>query len=143
MGAWAPRPAQHATASLLLDQDAIQDYVVPFRATVARRLKRIRNTFLDMKAEGLPVDALESQGTIYLTVRFDVLGRKLPDGRTITTDEDVRRLLLEEAKVAFLPFTAFGVPNDTGWARLSIGAVDDAGIDGALERIRTVLGRID
>jgi len=143
MGAWAPRPEQHATASLLLDPEAIRAYVEPFRATVAGRLHRIQDAFLAMKAEGLPVDALESQGTIYLTVRFDVLGRKLPDGRTIATDDDIRRLLLEEAGVAFLPFSAFGVPEDTGWARLSIGAVDDAEIDRSLERIRTVLGKID
>jgi len=127
----------------LLDQDAIRNFVVPFRTTVAERLRRIRNAFLDMKAEGLPVDSLKSQGTIYLTVRFDILGRKLPDGRTVTTDEDIRRLLLEDAAVAFLPFTAFGLPHDTGWARLSVGAIDDDEIDRALERIRTVLGRLD
>lgn len=142
MGAWAGRPEQHATASLLEDAEAALAFLGPFRATICRRLQRIRNGLLAMREEGLPVDALEAQGAIYLTARFDLLGRKLPDGRVLETDDDVRRLLLEEARVAVVPFTAFGLPHDTGWVRLSVGAVDDDGIDGALDRIRALLQRI-
>jgi len=93
-----------------------------------------------MRAEGLPVDALEAQGAIYLSVRFDLLGETL-HGQEITTDEDVRRYLLTEAQVAVVPFTAFGLPRDSGWVRFSVGAVSVDDVRGAVDRIRAALRR--
>jgi aspartate aminotransferase len=44
----------------------------------------------------------------------------------------VRRYLLKAAGFAVVPFQAFGVKEDTGWFRLSVGAV-------SLEEIERVL----
>ncbi len=142
IGAWAPRPEQHATASLLRDTEAASAFLEPFKHVVQQRLERLRDGVLALRAEGHPVDALRAEGAIYLTVKFDLLGRRLPDGRTLSSDEDIRRLLLEDAGVAVVPFTSFGLAQDTGWVRFSVGAVDDADVDGALERLRALLVRI-
>jgi aspartate aminotransferase len=93
-----------------------------------------------MKADGLPVDALEAQGALYLTVKFALLGKTLR-GQPISTDDDIRRYLLEETHTAIVPFTAFGMTNNTGWVRFSIGAVSVEDIEASLGRIRTALVR--
>lgn len=141
MGAWAARPEQHATAAVLADHEAMKPWMAEFTSTIRARLERVRSGILAMKAEGMPVDALPAEGAIYLTVQFDLLGKSL-DGRTIDSDEHIRSLLLHEAGVAIVPFTAFGLPDDTGWVRFSVGAVTDADIDGALTRIRGLLVRV-
>ena len=63
-------------------------------------------------------------------------------GRRIETDEDARDVILTEAGVAVVPFTAFGYPEGTGWVRFSIGAVDEADIEAALGRLRTLLSEV-
>ena len=60
-------------------------------------------------------------------------------GRPITDDESLRALLLEEAGVAVVPFTAFGYPDGSGWVRLSVGSIDPGAIAGALARIEALL----
>jgi aspartate aminotransferase len=41
--------------------------------------------------------------------------------------------------VAAVPFQAFGLKEETGWMRLSVGAVSLADVEGALVRLRTIL----
>ena len=61
------------------------------------------------------------------------------NGVTVTTNDDVRRLLLEEAGIGVVPFQAFGLAGDTGWFRLSVGAVSIDDIAAAFPRLRTLL----
>ena len=63
-------------------------------------------------------------------------------GRPLRTNEDVRKLLLDEAGVAVVPFQAFALPREDGWFRLSVGAVSLAAIEHGLERLETVLGEV-
>jgi aspartate aminotransferase len=142
MGAWAGRPEQHATAAMLADPESTAEWMVAFKAAVERRLVRLADGVRALRAEGRPVDCLAPQGAIYLSVKLDLLGRRLPDGRTLATDDDLRRWLLEDAGIAVVPFTAFGLPHDTGWMRLSVGAVDEPEIEGALDRLGTLLRRL-
>ena len=51
----------------------------------------------------------------------------------------MRRPLLEEAGFAIVPFQAFGLEGDTGWFRLSVGAVSTREIDEALPRVEAAL----
>jgi aspartate aminotransferase len=67
-----------------------------------------------------------------------LIGRSVR-GRAIKTNEDVRRLLLHEAGFAVVPFQAFGLPGETGWARLSVGAVSMDEIRSGLARVRKLL----
>jgi len=94
-----------------------------------------------MRASGLPVESIAPMGAIYLSARFAVIGRTTRDGTTLRTNEDIRRWLLAEAGFAAVPFQAFGVPDEDGWFRFSVGAVSLAAIEQGLANIERVLAR--
>jgi len=86
-----------------------------------------------MRRDGLPVRAFAPQGAIYLSVQFQIAGR---------TNEEIRRLLLDRAGFAVVPFQAFGLKQETGWFRLSAGAVSPEEIKAGLARVRDALQRL-
>ncbi len=138
MGAWAPRPAQLATAQLLEDPSAVAPFMEEFRGALQRSLQQLADGLTALQEEGLPVSCFAPQGAIYLSARFDLRGRTVLN-RAIDDDESLRVLLLEEAGVAVVPFSAFGYPDGSGWVRWSVGAVSSEDIAGALERLGALL----
>ena len=132
VGAWAPRPEQVAMAALLDDDATVSTYLAEMRERVAARLGRLARGFSEMRAAGLPVDVIPPQGAIYLSVRFPIPGQ---------TNEQIRKRLLDEAGFAVVPFQAFGLKEDSGWFRISVGAVSLEDIDAALPRVRAALAR--
>jgi aspartate aminotransferase len=132
VGAWAPRAEQVAMAELLDDDAAVTSYLAGMRTRVAERLDRLARGFAEMRAAGLPVDVIPPQGAIYLSVRFVMPGK---------TNEQIRKLLLDDAGFAIVPFQAFGLAEDSGWFRISVGAVSVDDIEAALPRVRAVLAR--
>ena len=142
VGAWAPRPAQHATAALLDDDEGQQQFLDAIMEGLGERLGRLHRAVSAMTEQGLPVEAIPPMGAIYLTVRVHPFGRRTPDGKTLTTNEDVRRYLLDAARVAIVPFQAFGVTGDEGWFRLSVGAVGVDEIDEAMGRVQQALSAL-
>ncbi|HKC60575.1 MAG TPA: aminotransferase class I/II-fold pyridoxal phosphate-dependent enzyme [Myxococcales bacterium] len=134
VGAWAPRAEQVATAEVLRDAATVDAYGREFRAQLEARLDRLHQGFSAMHAKGLPVRDISPQGAIYLSVQFDLIGR--PGFRT---NDDVRSYLLSEAGFAVVPFQAFGLEGETGWFRLSVGAVSLRDIDEALPRVEAAL----
>ena len=141
MGAWAARAEQLATSELLEDDDAQGAYMGPFKEALRERLTVLHDGLQAMKSRGLPADCLDPQGALYLSARFELHGKTVA-GRTIETDEDLRNLLLEEAGVAVVPFTAFGYPEGSGWVRFSVGAVDLDAVHGAVERLGALLAQV-
>ncbi len=137
VGAWAPRPEQVATAAFLADETAFGEFRAQMAERLGVRLRALHAGFERMRRAGLPVEAVTPEGTLYLSVRFPLGGTVL--GRPLATNEDMRRLLLDEAGVAVVPFQAFGVPDEDGWFRLSVGAVSLAAIEQGLARIERVL----
>ena len=132
VGAWAPRPEQVAMAALLDDERAVTAYLAEQRARVRERLDRLAAGFAAMRAAGVAVEVIAPQGAIYLSVRFPIPGQ---------TNEATRKMLLEKAGFAVVPFQAFGLREDSGWFRISVGAVSLAEIDAALPRVRAALER--
>jgi aspartate aminotransferase len=130
VGAWAPKPEQVAMAALLDDEAAVDTYNTLVRSRVRDRLVTLANGFDAMRAEGLPVEFIEPQGAIYLSVRFALPGR---------TNEATRKMLLDKAGFAVVPFQAFGLSEDSGWFRISVGAVSLQDIEAALPRVREAL----
>jgi aspartate aminotransferase len=122
VGAWAPKAEQVAAAALLDAPEALRAFQSTMKARVKQRLDALHGGFSAMAREGLPVEVIAPQGAIYLSARFNLFGRSLR-GVTISTNDDIRRLLLEGAGLAVVPFQAFGLKGDTGWFRLSVGAV--------------------
>jgi len=139
MGGWAPRPEQTASSAMLDDDDAIAKYLAVFKPALTRRLNALHQGFQKLKAEGLPVDSIEPTGAIYVSARVQPFGKKAQNGAEIKTNEDVRKFLLEGAGLGVVPFQAFGVPGDTGWMRLSVGAVSEAQIASGLSRLGAAL----
>ena len=101
------------------------------------RLDLLHDGLEAMRADGLPVHAIEPQGAIYLTAQFDLIGRG-----ELKTNEDIRRLLLEKAGFAVVPFQAFGLKRETGWFRLSVGAVSPDEIRAGLDRVRAAVSAL-
>jgi aspartate aminotransferase len=133
-GAWAPRAEQAAVAAFLQDEPAIAEFRKEMDARIRERLGAMYEGFEELKKAGYPVDSINPQGAIYFSAQFKLHGRSV-GGRTIETDEDIRALLLERAGAAVIPFRAFGVQGNTGWFRLSAGAV-------SLDEIRSLFPRI-
>ena len=136
VGAWAPRAEQVATAAFLNDTRAVADYRAAIVRGVRDRLDALHAGITAMRADGLPVDAVEPAGAIYLSARFDLVGCHTSDGHELRTNEDVRRYLLRRAGVAVVPFQAFGATDETGWFRLSVGAISGEEIAKLLPRLR-------
>jgi aspartate aminotransferase len=90
-----------------------------------------------MKAEGLPVNYIPPEGGIYLSTQFNLF--ELLD---VKTNEEIRKWLLDEAGVAVVPFQAFGLEEDTGWFRISIGAVSVQEIVEAMNRLEEAINQI-
>jgi aspartate aminotransferase len=137
VGAWAPKPEQVATAALLDAPETMHAFLAASKAKVKERLDALHAGFAAMNRDGFGVNAIAPQGAIYLSVKFDWIGKTIRS-RTIRTNEDIRKLLLEEAGVAVVPFQAFGLREDTGWFRLSIGAVSMDDIHAAFTRLRAL-----
>jgi aspartate aminotransferase len=141
VGAWAPKAEQSAVAAFLGDAAAMREYREPMVAGVRQRLDLLFNGIESMRAAGLPVQAIAPEGAIYLSARFALGGRVAPDGTRLDSDEAVRGYLLRAAGVAIVPFQAFGVTEDSGWFRLSVGAVSPEQISRMLPRLRDAIAR--
>lgn len=139
VGAWAPRAEQIATARLLSAPDEVTKFVDTLKGGVQQRLDALYDGFAQMRDDGLPVDVIAPMGAIYLSVRFTLAGRRTPAGKTLTTNEEIRHYLLEETGFAVVPFQAFGVQEDNGWFRLSVGAVSPQTIAETLPRVRAAV----
>lgn len=135
VGAWAPKAEQSAVAAFLADAEAVHEFRMRIVGGVRQRLDALYEGIMRMRGAGLPVDAIAPAGAIYLSARFGLAGRVARDGTHLDSDEAVRAYLLRTAGVAVVPFQAFGVREETGWYRLSVGAV-------SLEQIARMLPRL-
>jgi aspartate aminotransferase len=139
IGAWAPRPEQIASAAFLNDLAAQEEFRAVFIPGIQRRLDALYRSLEQMRARGLPVEALPPQGAIYLTARIAPFGKRTAEGKRLATNEDIRQWMLAEAQVGVVPFQAFGVPEESGWFRLSVGAASEAAIADAMPRLERAL----
>ncbi len=142
IGAWAPMAEQKATAKFLQQSTAIDNYLVHFKAELETRLRQIYEGIIQLKAEGHAVDAVAPQAAIYLTLRFDLVGRQLPDGTELNTQEEVTNYLLAEAKLAIVPFYAFGAGRNSPWYRLSVGTCRKEEIGAMLDQLSEALNKL-
>ena len=141
VGAWAPRPEQVATATFLRDGAAVQAFRATMSAALIARLDAIHRGFEALQREGFPVDCVRPQGAMYGSLQLDLAGKRF-EGQTIADNGATRRLLLDRADVAVVPFQAFGLPGESGWFRLSAGAVSLQDIQEAIPRVRRLLQTI-
>jgi aspartate aminotransferase len=139
VGAWAPRPEQMATARLLNNDAAIDAYHKTMFEQVEERLDKLFADISAMRFAGLPVDCIPPMGAIYLTARFNLIGKTTPKGELIETNEDVRKYLLHTAGCAIVPFQAFDLREETGWFRISVGACSMEDIESMMPKVRQAI----
>jgi aspartate aminotransferase len=139
VGAWSPMAEQHATAAYLQQAAAIDAYFVHFKNEISERLNRIYNGFIQLKQQGYAVDAVAPQAAIYLTVQIDLTGRSTAKGIKLATQTDVTAYLLDEAKLAVVPFSAFGATAGSCWYRLSVGTCKKEEIGEMLKKLKDAL----
>ncbi|MEW5854691.1 MAG: aminotransferase class I/II-fold pyridoxal phosphate-dependent enzyme [Myxococcota bacterium] len=142
VGAWAPRAEQVATAKLLRQPEVMSEFTVRMRAGVHERLSALHNGIKGLAAAGRPVDAIEPQGAIYLSVQFNLVGKRTPGGTTLESGESIRKYLLEEAGMAIVPFSAFGMHSEPTWFRASVGATNTDSIKALMPRLDAALAAL-
>jgi aspartate aminotransferase len=142
IGAWSPMAEQKATAVLLQQKDAVKTYFTGFKAALEERLWRIYNGFMALKEKGYPVDAITPQAAIYLTIKLELAG-KYVDGRPLETQADVTDYILSEAKLAVVPFYAFGSDRQSPWYRLSIGTCRLEELDEMFAKLEAALAKLN
>jgi aspartate aminotransferase len=141
VGAWAPMAEQKAVAKFLPQKTNIENYLSHFKSEIEERLRRIYEGFMQLKAEGFEVDAIEPEAAIYLTIKFDLAGKTTYQGKTISSQADVTAYILNEAKLAVVPFYAFGASRNSPWYRLSVGTCKKEEIDEMFGKLREALSR--
>jgi aspartate aminotransferase len=142
IGAWAPMAEQKATAKFLLQTENVDNYLIHFKAEVEERLRRIYEGFINLKNDGFDVDAVAPQAAIYLTIKVDLAGKTIKDGKLLESQSDVTDYLLSEAKLAVVPFYAFGAEKHSPWYRLSVGTCLKDEIDEMLGKLREALSKL-
>lgn len=135
VGAWAPRAEQMATAAYLSQHEAVDQFLTENKHKLSQRLDAFYTGLQELKARGFALDAIAPQAALYLTVRFDLVGQATHDGRILENNQQVHRYLLDEGKVALVPFGAFGT-DDSPWYRLSVGTT-------AMEDIPKIISRLE
>lgn len=139
VGAWAPMAEQKAVAGYLMQTQNINSFFKSFKAAIEERLRRIYDGFIQLKNEGFAVDAVAPQAAIYLTVQINLAGKKTAEGKLLATQSDVTKYILEAAKIAIVPFYAFGADKSSTWYRLSVGTCKTEEINEMLEKLRAAL----
>jgi aspartate aminotransferase len=142
IGAWSPMAEQHATAKFLLQKNVIDRYLLHFREELEGRLELIYKGFQKLKSEGFAVDACAPQAAIYLTIQIGLVGKKATNETALATQADVTSYILNEAKLAVVPFYAFGAPKNSDWYRLSVGTCRKEEIPEMLEKLKAALSKL-
>jgi len=141
VGAWAPKAEQIACGRYLNNKIACDEYLNWIKTEINARLVGIYEGFAKLKTEGFAVDCISPQAAIYLTVRFDLVGKRYEDG-VLNSMGDVTNFLLADAGLALVPFYAFGAPKNSPWYRISVGTIRKDQIEGIFTRLRTSLEKL-
>jgi len=142
VGAWAPKAEQVATAKFLDNKAAVDAYMETFKGKIWQRLDAFYKGFTELKKEGFKINVIEPQGAIYLTVQFDLKGMKTAEGTVLNNTESITQYILNEAKVAIVPFYAFGASHESTWYRLSVGTADVNDIPNVIASLRGALQKL-
>lgn len=142
VGAWAPKAEQVASARYLNDLAQYDKFLAKIKQEVNARLVGFHKGFQALKAKGYRVDSIAPQAAIYLTINLALHGQKTADGKVLATTKDVTSYILNEAKVAVVPFNAFGASADSSWYRLSVGTCKLEDVDAIIQSLENALAKL-
>lgn len=142
VGAWAPKAEQVATAKYLADLKLYDAFIVEQKKEIIARLNGFYKGFQLLKNEGFKVDAITPQAAIYLTIKFDLHGLKTAEGIELKTTKDITKYILDEAKLAVVPFYCFGADDNSPWYRMSVGTCKVSDVEHVINGLRNALKKL-
>jgi len=142
IGAWSPMAEQKATAAFLGQTKVIDEYLVHFKKEIEDRLIKIYKGFIELKDLGFQVDAISPQASIYLTIQINLAGKKKADGKILANQAEVTSYILDEARLAVVPFSAFGASKNSSWYRLSVGTCHKEEIPEMIQQLRMAMSKL-
>ena len=143
VGAWAPKAEQMATAKYLSDLPTYDAFIEEQKKRISARLDGFYKGFQTLKAEGFKVDAITPQAALYLTIQFKLHGMKTAEGNVLATTKDITKYILDEAKLAVVPFYAFGADDNSPWYRMSVGTCKITDIEEVINNLRSALSKLN
>ena len=143
IGAWAPKPEQLAVAEFLNQKEQVKKYLEHHRTELSARLKAFYDGFMALKSEGFSVDAIAPEAALYLSVNLDLKGKKTIDGKLLNSARDITNWLIDDVRVALVPFYAFGTSDDLCWFRLSVGTVKLEDIPLIMNKLKKALSELE
>ncbi len=142
VGAWAPKAEQVATGKYLQKKTELDSFLDKFKNQIDTRLHAFYDGFMELKKAGYKVHAIAPQAAIYLTIQLDLKGMKTSEGKVLSSQKDVTQHILDEAKLAVVPFSAFGSSDDSTWYRLSVGTCKSSEIPEVFQSLKKVLSNL-
>ena len=142
VGAWAPKAEQLAAAKYLGNLNLYDSFLSDQKKKIEERLVGFYKGFMDLKNEGFEVNAISPQAAIYLTIQFNLVGKKTADGSVLNSTQDITKYILEVAKIAVVPFYAFGASKNSTWYRLSVGTCKVEDVNDAIISLRNALKQL-
>lgn len=139
VGAWSPKPEQIATASFLRQSNVVDATIQKHKDMISERVNKLFNGFSALREVGYPVDAIQADGAMYLTVKIDLIGKTAPDGTYFKDAQDVTMFLISQAKVGIVPFYCFGDSRQSPWFRISVGTLKTESISVVIDNLREAL----
>jgi aspartate aminotransferase len=139
VGAWSPKPEQIATAAFLKRTDVVDATVQKHRDMISERVNKLFNGFSALREVGYPVDAIQAQGAMYLTVKIDLIGKTTADGELLKDAQDVTMFLIKQARLGIVPFYCFGASRMSPWFRISVGTLQTESISRVMDNLREAL----
>lgn len=142
VGAWSPKAEQVAVANYLDKDEQIDDFLFKFKNQIEERLIGFYEGIIKLKQQGHKVDAIAPQAAIYLTVKFNLIGKQTEEGKILENTKQVTEYLLNAAKIAIVPFYAFGTSKKSTWYRLSVGTVETSQIPEIFNQLEKALNKL-
>ena len=143
VGAWAPRPEQVAVAKFPARYDrgghVSSRYEHACVAALGSAAARRRGF---ARPGDIRWTALRRKGAIYLSLRLDLVGRR-HRGQLLADNEASAACCWKPPASPSCRSKPSACARETGWFRLSVGAVSVEDIDAAFPRLRTVLAEIE
>ena len=69
-------------------------------------------------------------------------GKKTAAGKVLQNQTDVTEYILNEGKIAIVPFNCFGADKNSNWYRLSVGTCKTEEIDEMLKMLKAALTKL-
>jgi aspartate aminotransferase len=85
---------------------------------------------------------LAPEAAIYLTIKIDLTGKRTKEGKLLAEQAEVTSYLLDEAKLAVVPFSAFGASKNSPWYRLSVGTCRLQDIEEMIKKLREAMEKL-